>query len=154
MLYRGVVVNNIPRGFGLLEACGLASEKHAGQLKRIAAPCIGLLRWLITYADYGNDNIFYDRFVVLTEADYQLVNLAKHINQDSKVHNSARLGSSADAFFILSIILRDHRLPDTGEQDPLSISSLLPDKVAKEKFTAWYNKATAQQVRTTLGLSL
>lgn len=146
MLYRGLIINNIPKGFGLLECAGLDSEKHTGQLKRIAGPAIALIKWLITCTEYGNDNIFYDRFVQLSEVEYIKMNFSKHINQEIKSQNSSRLGSSADAYLIITVITRDHRNPETGEQDPLDLVVLISDKVAREKYQAWLTKALAAQV--------
>jgi hypothetical protein len=146
MLYRGIVVNNVPKSAGLLECAGLDSEKHAGQLKRIAGPAIALVKWLITFTEYGNDNIFYDRFVQLSEADYIKMNFSKHINQDIKSQTTSRLGSSADAYLIITIITRDHRNPDTGEQDPLELIVLIPEKIARDKYQAWLQMALSSQV--------
>ncbi len=90
-------------GMGLLYWCGVSSSKHDGQLKRIAAPAFALLRFLVTLpynkgrengrgssqrnevhddADDvpGSNNIFFDRFMQLSQTDLLKVQFVKHLS--------------------------------------------------------------------------
>lgn len=132
---------------GILYYCGQDSEKHAGQLKRIAATSIAMVKWLLTF-NYATDNIFYERFIQLPLDDYKKVNFVKHIQSTGSGPSlsSSRQGSREDAFSLLSTILRDHRDPDTGDADPIPLSELLPDKICREKFNQWLQRSAVKEV--------
>ena len=146
-MYTGKL-ENVDKGPGLLSYCGQDSEKHSGQLKRIAGPTIGLLKWLLTN-DIYDTNIFHDRFTLLSPNEYLKINFIKHIqNVDNKTLpiSSSRQGKSEDAYYILAIALRDHRNSETSENESLSVNSLLNDKQCKEKFNRWLQRTNSEQV--------
>ena len=97
-------------GMGLLAWCGADSEKHGGQLKRIAGPCIELLHNLVTM-DYGGENLFYERFVVLPTSELVKVNFVRHITQEggSTLFGNSRTGDGQDAMKLLAVLMQDHR---------------------------------------------
>ena len=103
----GIGAGKLPDG--LLYYAGECSSKHAGQLKRIAAPVIELIRWLIKLDMSGDrnsdgaendnniyDNIFYDQFICLTEEDLQKVSFQKHILLGDASSSSSARGGSQD----------------------------------------------------------
>ena len=149
--------NNTMTSNGLLYYCGLNSEKHDGQLKRICAPAIHLLRWLITFKGYdekNGHNIFYDRFIQLPEKEYLKLNFSKHIITIDKDMNllkvagmkgESRSGNYEDAMEILSYIVRDHKGVN-GEPDPIELNYLIENnRTCRDKFLKWLQKtATAQ----------
>ena len=105
---------------GLLYYAGQSSSKHEGQLKRIAAPVIALIKFLISIdlneekksgngrgEEEGNvyDNIFYDQFICLPIEELRKIHFAKHVLG----HGDARGGNADDALELLSVVMRDHR---------------------------------------------
>ena len=129
--------------------CGVDSEKHDGQLKRICAPLISLLRWLVTFPD---DTIYYERFIHLSKDELVKVNFPKHILKTEakgtiNISTNQRSGSSEDAFELLCILINDHRnLED--EVDPIDIMFLLKgSQQCQEKFEEWLQKANLEHVR-------
>lgn len=139
---------------GLLYFCGVDSEKHDGQLKRICGPLITLLRWLV---QYDEDNIFYERFVHLSVDELAKVNFPKHIlrNSDGKlggisIPGQSRSGSSEDAFDLLSTLLADHRNTE-DEPEPVDIGLLLNgSKVCQDRFEEWLQKSNVEHINQTL----
>jgi hypothetical protein len=129
---------------------GANSGKHGGQLKRIAAPIISLIRWLITFeTDDEFGNIYYERFVHLAPSELVKINFERHINKvggtDSKFGQS-RQGSCEDAFELLSVLTNDHRNME-GEDDPLDVNQLLNgNKQCIEEFNKWLQKQTSDHV--------
>jgi len=126
----GVGNGKLPNG--LLYYAGHGSDKHDGQLKRIAAPVIELISWLISIdmVDSANDrslgldgnniydNIFYDQFICLSLEELQKMNFHKHILlKDSS--DSNRGGSRETALKLLSVLMRDHRDED-GNYDSIN----------------------------------
>ena len=72
--------------------CGLDSENHAGQLKRICAPIIKFIRWLITLEPNEEvvnpesfDNAYRRRFLCLPEHELRKINFPKHILHEKEV---------------------------------------------------------------------
>ena len=138
----------VKTGMGLLYFCGLDSEKHDGQLKRISAPVIALVNWLISLESEEDEiNVFYERFVQLPVSELVKVNFAKHISiggggSKSKsalkaqkamvIAGQTRSGSSADALLLLSVLMRDHRNID-GESEPIDLHELLEDDKASHQ---------------------
>lgn len=131
----------------------MKSEKHNGQLKRICAPAIELLRYLVTLeSDSERGNFYYDRFVHLSFSDLKLINFPKHIQLGpGKFAYSGKKqqmeSNDEDAFVLLTIILGDHRTPE-GKINILDINDfLLFNDVCNEKYTYWLqNSSTADQV--------
>ena len=140
---------------GLLHWAGLDSGKHGGQLKRICAPVIALIRWLITF-DFGNgaENIFYERFMHVSTEELAKINFTKHIlgETDGKgaikiMTGQTRAGGGDDALEILSLLMRDHRTPD-GDSDPLDVGLLLGDnKPCRDRLAQYLQRTTAEHVR-------
>ena len=156
----------VKTGMGLLYFSGLDSDKHDGQLKRIAAPAIALIAWLISLEiEEDETNVFYERFVQLPVAELVKINFAKHISIDgggarSKAAMRAqharvlagqtRSGSSADALRLLSVLMRDHRAID-GEPDPVDLNALLDgDKASKQIVDNWLSKSANEDVAKAL----
>lgn len=147
-LFTGVNENNI-NGNGLVYYCGMNSDKHGGQLKRICGPCISLLRWIVTMET--NDelgNIYYDRFVHLPVSELIKINFEKHITQQTEgsskpfggLGQQSRSGNSVDAFELLLILNNDHRNED-GYDDPIDVTDLLNgNKQAYDLFKKWAAK--------------
>lgn len=142
------------RGCGLLYYSGLDSDKHNGQLKRIASPSISLLKWLLTinYDDESQENIFHERFIRLSVPLIKKVNFTKHILNDTgnKIVATSRLGNSDDAFTLLEILMKDHR-NDEGELDPIDVLDLLDNNsICRERFNQWLQKSSAEQISKTI----
>lgn len=162
-MFTGLIDGNSKNGPGLLHYCGLNSGKHSGQLKRICAPAISLIRWLISFQDFIGENIFYERFIVLTLDDYKKINFEKHIlNQNGKElqfksnadkirsKTTTRDGSGEDAFILLKVILNDHRNSDSGEAEPIPLSSLIQEKACLDKLDQLFKKFSANEVTKTI----
>ena len=136
-------------GLGLLHWSGLASGNHSGQLKRICAPAIGLITFLLTMQVEG-DNIFYERFILLPLQGLKLINFAKHILSLDNITKALTLsesrdGSPEDAMKILSILLQDHRTPD-GDNDPIDLNDILDNNATcVDKFKQWCHKSAVDQ---------
>jgi hypothetical protein len=133
-----------------LHWCGVDSEKHDGQLKRICAPLISLLRWLVTFPD---DTIYFDRFIHLSKEELVKVNFPKHITAADVLPSktalnisSSRSGSRDDAFELLCVLINDHRSID-DEPDPIDIMFLLKgNQQCQEKFEDWLQRANLDHV--------
>lgn len=153
-------------GLGLLHWCGIDSDKHDGQLKRIAAPAIALAKWLVTTDVYGesSQNLFYERFVHLSLSELRKINIPKHVlnspegstgsagqpsqaNSQKVIGNSnGRSGSLEDAFTLVSIVMQDHQNMD-DEPEPLDVMELFENnKACKERYTIWLQKSKAEHV--------
>ena len=157
----------VKTGMGLLYFSGLDSDKHDGQLKRIAAPTIALIAWLISLEvdNEEESNVFYERFVQLPSAELAKINFAKHISIDGGGGRSkaalraqqarvlagqTRSGSSADALRLLSVLMRDHRTVD-GEPDPIDLNALLHDDAASKQIVDhWLSKSANEDVAKAL----
>ena len=157
----------VKTGMGLLYFSGLDSDKHDGQLKRIAAPTIALIAWLISLEvdNEEESNVFYERFVQLPAAELAKINFAKHISIDGGGGRSkaalraqqarvlagqTRSGSSADALRLLSVLMRDHRTVD-GEPDPIDLNALLHDDAASKQIVDhWLSKSANEDVAKAL----
>ena len=156
----------IKTGMGLLYFSGLDSDKHDGQLKRIAAPVIALINWLTSLETEEDEiNVFYERFVQLPVSELVKVNFSKHITIDGGGSKSksalkaqkqkiqagqTRSGSSADALKLLSVLMRDHRTID-GELDPIDLNELLSDdKASKHILDTWLSKNANEDVAKAL----
>jgi hypothetical protein len=170
-------MEGICSGQGLLYFAGLNSEKHEGQLKRITAPAISLIKWLVTQefkeADGSEaENVFYGRFIQLPVSVLAKINFAKHITQGGGVSSSgvpgaggisggfggkfnkaklltgqSRMGNSEDAMALLAILLRDHRTPE-GQPDPVDTHTLLGgDRDCIEKLQTWMQQEATVQVQ-------
>ena len=141
-------------GLGLLHWSGLASGNHSGQLKRICAPAIGLITFLLTMQVEG-DNIFYERFILLPPQGLKLINFAKHILSLDNITKALTLsdsrdGSPEDAMKILAILLQDHRTPD-GDNDPIDLNDVLDNNATCiDKFKQWCHKSAVDQVTKTI----
>lgn len=128
----------------------MASDKHDGQLKRICAPCIKLLRFLVQFDSEGEeDSVFLDRFVSLAREDLALIQFSKHIlNDDHKsgLLGKSRAGNADDAMELLSVILTYHR-DSEGNDDPIDINFFLGDsKATRDRFTNWLQKTANEEV--------
>ena len=64
------------------------------------------------------------------------------------VSKNTRLGSSDDAFTLLSILMREHRDAETDEIDQIDVNEELLDnnKLCRERFNQWLQKTSAEQV--------
>lgn len=144
-LYKGSVNENLQ---GLLYWSGVGSSKHDGQLKRICAPVISLLRHLVVM-ESANGNVFYDRFVQLPLEDVIQVHFAKHIVSYSKsiaVPGQTRNGSSEDALELLAILYNDHRNME-GELEAMDLDLLTSgSKKCKDKLHHFIQKSNADHV--------
>lgn len=133
---------------GLITWCGSSSTKHSGQLKRISADVISLIKYLITLDpdEYG-ENVFFDRFIRIPAKNLRELNLSKHITAaGSSFFSSNRSGNSSDAFEILSIIMEYHCNED-GDLEPVDINYLLHDNVQSlEAFRSWLRHSAAEEV--------
>lgn len=149
-------------GHGLLYYSGLNSAKHGGQLKRICAPVISLIRFLVQFDSDINDeeNIFFERFVQLPAEVLIMANFSKHILNDGDSLNNktsksssgqSRHGSAEDALELLSIIMTDHRAVDeegSTHADPLSLDIFLRDsKECKDRFSAWLQRSENEKIK-------
>lgn len=134
---------------GLLTYCGLDSGKHGGQLKRICAPAIGLLRWLVQMESYSDEeeNIFFERFVQLPVTELAKINFQKHVLNQSEggsllSRGQSRSGSADDAMELLAVLMANHRTVN-GEDDPIEVEEILTDRVARERFAAWLKQSNS-----------
>lgn len=131
----------------MLYWCGVDSEKHDGQLKRICGPIITFLHWLISFEE---DSIYYDRFMRLPIDELLKINFSKHIlrSADNKlaitIPGHSRSGSAEDAFELLAMLLADHRnLEDDPE--PIDIGILLNgSKACQDRFEEWLQKSNVE----------
>jgi hypothetical protein len=133
---------------GLLRWCGSASSKHGGQLKRISADVISLIKFLLTLEpDEFGENVFFDRFIRLPAVNLREMNLSKHLaTVEASFFSSSRSGNAIDACEILSIVIQYH-VNDDGEPDPLDINFLLHENVQSlEAFRAWLRQSAAEEV--------
>jgi hypothetical protein len=144
---------------GLLHYSGLDSGKHEGQLKRIAGPVVGLIRYLVSIDSSeflaGGENVFYERFIQLSMDELVKINFPKHIlndtggvnhNKSKIIPGNSRLGSGDDAMALLSILIRDHRNLE-GENDPIDVNYLLRENpLCKEKLQFWLQRSASEQV--------
>jgi len=153
----GVGNGKLPNG--LLYYAGHGSDKHDGQLKRIAAPVIELISWLISIdmvdsahdrklgIDGNNiyDNIFYDQFICLSVEDLQKINFQKHILLKD-TSDSNRGGSRETALELLSVLMRDHRDED-GNYDSINEDVLIDNnQQCKDKLTAYLGRTNAEEL--------
>jgi hypothetical protein len=135
---------------GLIRWSGASSTKHDGQLKRIAASVIALLRLLLTLEpdDYGI-NIFFDRCMRIPVNSLLDINFSKHIapdNSSSLMSGSSRSGSADDACEILSLIMQCHVTED-GEPENVDINYLLNDNArSRDLFMAWLQESAREEV--------
>lgn len=136
---------------GLLYFCGQESDKHDGQLKRIAQPSLDFLHWLVTFQ---GDEIYYQRFVMLPKEDLVKINFPKHIiilnDSSNKITNFMKLkGNNDNIFDLLSILLHDHRNAE-DELEAVDISYLLGNsKMCQDRFEDWLQNANLEHVRNT-----
>ena len=161
-LFRGAVVDG-GAPTGLLYWSGTSSSKHDGQLKRICAPVISLLRSLVVL-EFENENIFYERFVHCPIADLLTVNFDKHIEpivskkggaaattaggmmRTSKITGSSRVGGAEDALELLAILATDHRSAE-GENEVVDLKELLHDnKSCLDKVNQYMRGSKGDQV--------
>ena len=140
---------------GLLYYAGMDSGKHGGQLKRIAAPAIGLVRWLVTLAPFGPDpdnlyNMLFEIFVTMTVEELSKINFVKHIlgeQSGSGLFGDSRAGSAEDALEILSLLMREHRTPDGDHPDPIDPTLLLGDnKACRDRLNQYMQKSNSEVV--------
>jgi hypothetical protein len=141
-LYRGTYEDGTA-GLGLLYWSGLASSKHGGQLKRICAPIISLLRFLVRLqTDSGADNMFYLRFVQLGVAELKKINFRKHIliPDPKSSTGSSRSGNRNEACELLYVLESDHRNA-YGDHESLDIDLLIEgDSACRDKYEAWKDR--------------
>ena len=145
---------------GLLYYAGQSSSKHEGQLKRIAAPVIALIKFLISIdlnedrlegfrdEEEGNvyDNIFYDQFICLSIEELRKINFAKHILG----YGDARGGNADDALELLSVVMRDHRDLD-GEYEVVEAHELIGyDESCNDKLQAYLTRTNAEELTKTI----
>ncbi len=152
-LYTGCLDGNATTG--LLEWCGADSEKHDGQLKRICAPLIGFLKWLVTFPD---DSIYSERFVRLSQEDLNKVNFPKHISSSSEnrfnIPGQSRSGSWLDAFELLCILINEHRNIE-DEIEPVDLNLLLRgNKQCQIRFEEWLQKSNVEHVSVCVCMNL
>lgn len=140
---------------GLLYYAGMDSSQHGGELKRIAGPAIGLVRWLITLSPFGPDpdnlyNMFFEIFVSLTLEELSRINFIKHILGEEKsggMFGNSRGGSANDALEILAILMREHRNPDGDQPEPIDITLLLGDnKTCRDRLNQYMQKSNSEVV--------
>lgn len=157
-LYTGILNERDVSGMGLLFWCGASSSKHDGQLKRIAAPIIDLLRHLITLDNGSEMNIYLERFLQLSIEDLMKIKFSKHIlsfKEDTgnkflnPMSNESRNGGNEDALEILAILSTEHR---ASEEKIPPIVHILTDgnKKCAEKLEEWKSKSHAEYVNRTL----
>ena len=140
---------------GLLYYAGIDSGKHGGQLKRICAPVIGLIRYLISLPPFGRDiesseyNMFFEIFVTIPMQELSRINFVKHILGEAdrgSLFGSNRSGGANDALEILSILVRDHRTPE-GDPDPIDVTQLLGDnKICRDRLNQYMQKTNSEVV--------
>ena len=144
---------------GLLYYAGQSSDKHDGQLKRISAPVIELISWLISIdmVDSANDqklgvdgnniydNIFYDQFICLSMEELQKINFQKHILLKDNA-DSNRGGSQNEALELLSVLMRDHR-DEEGNYDSINEDVLIDNnQQCKDKLTEYLGRTNAEEL--------
>lgn len=135
---------------GLLHWSGSQSTKHGGQLKRIAANVISLIRFLISLEpdDYGN--LFFERFMRLPLHSLRDINFSKHILPEGGsgiISRSTRQGNAIDACEILSLIVQYH-VDEDGDPDPVDLLYMCNDNVAcKDYFVQWFQETAREEVR-------
>lgn len=136
-------------GQGLLHWSGSQSTKHGGQLKRIAANVISLIRFLISMEDNDFGNIFFERFMRLPLKSLREINFVKHILPEGStgiMSSSARLGNTADACEILSLIVQYH-VDENGDPDPVDLLYMCNDNAAcKDYFVQWFQETAREEV--------
>lgn len=141
-------------GLGLLHYGGLSSVKHDGQLKRICAPIISLLRLLVFLEpdeNYGNP--YCEQFVRLPLVELSKLNFHKHILREGEgsISNAfsggkLRLGNSEHALELL-LLLKDCHMTPAGDEDPIDIKVLLGNHpVCEERFIEWAQQRTNETV--------
>eukprot|EP01033_Poteriospumella_lacustris_P015418 gene15418-11025_t len=130
---------------GLIYFCGIESDKHPGQLKRICGPLLSFVRWLL----HQTDDIYLNNFVKLPQEELYKINFPKHILNQSEsgkltihIGGASSRGSKADdAFELLHILYQDHRNSE-DEQEPIDINYLLQgDTVCYDRFHTWLQKS-------------
>lgn len=136
---------------GLIYFCGIESDKHPGQLKRICGPLLSFVRWLL----HQTDDIYLNNFVKLPQEELYKINFPKHILNQSEsgkltihIGGASSRGSKADdAFELLHILYQDHRNSE-DEQEPIDINYLLQgDTVCYDRFHTWLQKSNLDTVR-------
>jgi hypothetical protein len=142
---------------GLFYYAGQSSSKHEGELKRICAPVIDLIRWLISI-DMGDpsndqhvgnnehiyDNIFYDQYISMPVSELCKINFTKHILLPST--SNSRSGSQEYALELLSVLLRDHRDLD-GNFDSVDADDFLDNNQhCKDLLTAYLSRTNAEEL--------
>lgn len=134
---------------GLIYFCGIESDKHPGQLKRICGPLLSFVRWLL----HQTDDIYLNNFVKLSQEELYKINFPKHILNQSEsgkltinIGTSSRGSKAEDAFELLHILYQDHRNFE-DEQEPIDINYLLQgDTVCYDRFHAWLQKSNLDTV--------
>jgi hypothetical protein len=133
-----------------LHFCGIESDKHDGQLKRIAAPAITLLHALVTCAD---DEIYLDRFIRLTKEELFKINFPKHILRPADGRKlttaltRAKTNTDDAVYELLSILLHEH-LNVEGELEAVDMPFLLQgSKLCQDRFEEWLQKENLEHVR-------
>jgi hypothetical protein len=134
---------------GLLHWSGSQSTKHGGQLKRIAANVISLIRFLISMEEDEYGNLFFERFMRLPLKHLRDINFSKHIIPEGSsgiMSSSARHGNTADACEILSLIVQYH-VDENGDPDPVDLLYMCNGNVTcKEYFVQWFQETAREEV--------
>ena len=134
---------------GLLSYCGLESDKHDGQLKRVAVPATNLLHALVTFSE---DEIYFDRFIRLPKDELVKINFPKHILRPTEGNKLTALTRSKadindDVFELLSILLHEH-LNAEGDLEAVDIPFVLQgSKICQDHFEEWLQKENLDHVR-------
>jgi len=140
---------------GLLYYAGMDSGKHGGQLKRVAAPAIGLVRFLVTLPPWGLEgdsnmfNMFFEIFVSLTTEELSKINFIKHILGEERggIFGDSRSGNTEDALEILALLVREHRNPDGDQPEPIDITLFLGDnKPCRDRLNQYMQKSNSDVV--------
>jgi hypothetical protein len=132
---------------GLIHFCGIESEKHDGHLKRVCAPAINLLHWLVTF---NGDDMYYERFIRLPKDELVKINFPKHIlqpQQENKLSLSkSKVNTIDNVFELLSILLHDHRNFE-DDLEAVDIPYLLGgSKLCQDRLEDWLQKANLEHV--------
>jgi len=150
--------------YGLLYWCGVKSDKHIGELKRICYPSIQLVRWLITHdvIELDRGNFYYTRFVQLSLTKLKLIDFTKHILSYNKSNNNnnnnkssssssmlikkSRNGNDDSCFVLLTIILNDYRTPE-GKSNSIEVDELLNyNDTCHKKYDEWQDANKTNEV--------
>ncbi|CAM9693922.1 unnamed protein product [Chrysoparadoxa australica] len=130
---------------GLISWCGERSTGTTGAFKRTAAPCLGLLKWLVTLEDPSGRmeaNIFNERFLQVPLEELQQMQLDLHLlpppGRSAKA--ASRMGNTSEACELLSLQLQGHK-DENGEPEEIAMHEILYSEVSREIFMDWLKKS-------------